>query len=123
MNDEPDPIPTTHDAGSMGATFAIGGKALNPLSHGHRNAFFRIAAGTRGDETNIVLLYVLTKTKRDVHDVRGDKQIHDFIFDATEWAEKFPIAEITRVADSIWTDYEKAVSVEPDTKDAAPGNA
>lgn len=126
MNDEPDPIlePTTGDNGSFGATFAIGSTVLKPLSHGHRNAFFRITGhlDLRGDETNIVLLYVLTQEKKALHVLRTKEQYLDFVFAATEWAEQFGIKDITDVANAVWKDYEDAVSLEPDTKDAVTGN-
>jgi hypothetical protein len=125
MNDEPDPIQDTPgDNGQFGATFAIGNIVLKPLSHGHRNAFFRITGhlDLRGDETNIALLYVLTRDKKELHLLRTREQYLDFLMLATEWAEAFKIKEITDVANAVWKDYEQAAGLEPEPQGTESGN-
>ncbi len=125
MNDEPDPTdtPKKADTGGMGRLYAIGGINLKPYSFAHRVAFYRIRKGDISQvESDAIFLFVLTKEAKTLDLVRGEERESAFRLEACEWAEKQRLGDILSVAAEIYADLDRALAVEPDTKDA-PGNA
>ena len=107
------------------------GKELHPFSFMYRAAFYRVTGiGIMpGLERFVYLLYLLTKTPKQVNAIRTEEDIQKFHIEAGEWADAENLTsddgwnEVERTANAILNPVKHAESIVPDVKPSGkPGN-
>jgi hypothetical protein len=100
------------------------GKEIHPYSFMYRAAFYRVTGiGIMpGLERFVYLVYLLTKTPKEVNAIRTDEDIQRFQIEAGEWADSENLTEdggwneVEALANSILSPVKRAESIVPDVK-------